>query len=353
MNDTNDTNNIRYWPLAQLVIARLREFYREPEAIFWVYGFPLLMVVALGIAFRNKPVERITVDVQAGPLAAKTLADLKKQEKFAAEIYDAETCRVRLRTGKTDLVVVSQSAANEYHFDPTRPESLLARNAVDDAIQRAAGRKDPLGIENKELDEVGGRYIDFLIPGLLGMNIMGGGLWGVGFVTVDMRMRKLLKRFLATPMKKRDFLLGLMVSRLIFLIPEVVFLLVFAWLVFGVVIQGSILAVVFLILLGAFSFAGIGLLVASRAKTIEAVSGLMNLVMLPMWILSGIFFSSDRFPEAAQPFIKALPLTPLIDAFRAVYLDGASLADQWSRIAILAAWGLGSFILALRWFRWN
>ena len=182
---------------------------------------------------------------------------------------------------------------------------------------------------------------------------MGGGLWGVGFVIVDMRIRKVLKRFLATPMRKSDFLLGILLSRLLFMVPEIFVLLLFAWLAFGVVIQGSLLVLVILILLGALTFAGIGLLVASRAKTLEAVSGLMNLVMLPMWVLSGIFFSSERFPEAMQPFIQALPLTPLNDALRAVILEGASLPQLWPQTAILGSWAVGSFVLALRWFRWN
>jgi ABC-type multidrug transport system permease subunit len=185
------------------------------------------------------------------------------------------------------------------------------------------------------------------------MSLMGGGLWGVGFVTVDMRMRKLLKRFLATPMKKVDFLLGIMLSRMLFMVPEVIILLLFARYVFGVVNNGSYLVLTFLILLGATMFSGIGLLVASRAKTIETVTGLMNLVMLPMWILSGIFFSSERFPEAAQPVIKAVPLTPLIDSLRAVMLEGTTLASQSSRVAIMATWAIVTFALALRWFRWR
>jgi ABC transporter DrrB family efflux protein len=185
------------------------------------------------------------------------------------------------------------------------------------------------------------------------MGLMGGGLWGVGFVTVDLRIRKLLKRFLATPMRKVDFLAALMISRLLFMVPEVLTLLLFARWAFGVRIAGSLGAVLVLILLGAFAFAGIGLLVASRARTMEAVSGLMNLVMLPMWVLSGIFFSSDRFPEQMQWFIKVLPLTPLIDALRAVMLEGASLASQWSQVGILAGWGVVTFALALKLFRWS
>jgi ABC-type multidrug transport system permease subunit len=185
------------------------------------------------------------------------------------------------------------------------------------------------------------------------MGLMGGGLWGLGFVTVDMRIRKLLKRLIATPMRKSDFLAALMISRLVFMVPEVLILLIFSWLAFGVTIAGSLVAVVFLILLGAFSFAGLGLLIASRAKTMEAVSGLMNLVMLPMWVLSGIFFTSERFPDFAQPFIQVLPLTALIDALRAVMLDGASLASQWSEVLTLLLWGSISFVLALRLFRWS
>jgi ABC-type multidrug transport system permease subunit len=351
----------RYWPLGQLTLARLRGFIREPEALFWVYGFPVLMVIALGIAFRNKPVERIAVDVQeaaGGTSAGHELvrSALAGDERFVVRFHDEPTCRVRLRTGKTELVVVPPADGATgylYTFDPTRPESLLARNKVDDALQRAAGRKDVLPVADQELNEPGGRYIDFLVPGLLGMSLMGGGLWGVGFATVDLRIRKVLKRFLATPMRKSDFLASVLLSRLLFMISEMVVLLLFVRVAFGVVIQGSLLAVSALILVGALTFSGIGLLVASRARTLEAVSGLMNLVMLPMWVLSGIFFSSERFPEAAQPFIKALPLTPLIDALRSVSLEGASLASQWPELSILAAWGVGSFALALRWFRWT
>ena len=345
----------RYWPLGQLVLARLREFYREPEALFWVYGFPILIVVALGIAFRNKPVDQIAVDVQDGPYSSAVQATLASQERFKIEVHDETTSRLRVRTGKTELVVVPKGGEPpkyEYLYDPSRPESLLARNSVNDALERAAGRRDVLSVSDQKYNEPGGRYIDFLVPGLLGMSLMGGGLWGVGFVTVDMRIRKLLKRFLATPMKKSDFLAGIMLSRLVFMIPEMVVLLLFSYFAFGVVIQGSLLALGVLILLGAFTFSGMGLLVASRARTLEAVSGLMNLVMLPMWVLSGIFFSSEHFPAAAQPFIKLIPLTPLINGLRAVSLEGATLASQWPEVVILAAWGSITFILALRWFRW-
>jgi ABC-type multidrug transport system permease subunit len=238
-------------------------------------------------------------------------------------------------------------------FDATRPESLVARSQVDDALQRAAGRTDPLTVQERLIDEPGGRYIDFLIPGLLGLNLLGGGLWGIGFVIVEMRVRKLMKRLLATPMRRYHLLLAIVGGRLLFTLPEAVVLLLTGVLLFGVPIHGNVLSIVGLSFLGAMSFAGIGLLVASRARTIESVSGLMNLAMLPMWILSGTFFSAERFPDSMQPLVRALPLTQLNDALRAVILEGASLWSQAVPIAVLAAWGGVGFLLALRWFRWS
>jgi ABC-2 type transport system permease protein len=366
MNDTPPLVSARrYWPLGQLVLARLREFWREPEAVFWVYGFPVVMTVVLGLAFRNRPAEQVRVDVAEGRDAKSVEATLGRHERFEAEVHDLAASRQRLRTGKVDLVVVpsspdeGSSAGSEtpprykYLYVPGRPESRLARDEVDRELQRKAGREDAAKVESEEVEEPGGRYIDFLVPGLLGMGLMGGGLWGLGFVTVDMRLRKLLKRFLATPMRKADFLAALMISRLIFMVPEVLILLLFARLAFGVTIAGSLGAVVVLILVGAFTFAGIGLLMASRARTMEAISGLMNLIMLPMWLFSGVFFSAERFPDWLQGFIRVLPLTPLLNALRAVMLDGLSLASQWAELALLAGWGLVTFVLALRWFRWS
>ncbi len=338
-------------------LSRLREFYRQPEAVFWVYFFPILMVVALGIAFRNKPVEIITVDAVRSQESADLGQAVAEDPRIKWQLLAERECRDRLRTGKSDLYLIVQSGSDaphiEYVFDPTRPGSLVARDAVDNRVQEAYGRIDPVETTDRETSEPGGRYIDFLVPGLIGMGLMGGGMWGVGFAIVDMRIRKLLKRLLATPMKKTHLLLGAIGSRLVFMIPEIVLLIVFARYVFGVQIYGSWLAILVLVLLGALQFSGIGLLVASRARTLESVSGLMNLVMLPMWTLSGIFFSYERFPEVVQPAIKLLPLTPLIDALRGVMLDGASLISLWPELLIITVWGAASFLIALLIFRWH
>jgi ABC-2 type transport system permease protein len=338
-------------PLLQLTLCRIREFYREPAAVFWVYGFPLLLALALGVAFRNRPVERIHVDVVGH---ATTLSDqLAADPRLELRIVTESEARNRLRTAKTDLIVLTDpTGTRQYLIDPNRAESTLARTTVDNILLRAANPDVAMPMEIP-IDEPGGRYIDFLIPGLIGINLMGGGLWGVGFVTVDMRVRKLLKRFLATPMPKRDFLLALMLSRLLFTLVEILILIGFAYLVFDIRVRGSVPALLVLLLAGGLCFAGIGLLVACRARTIETVSGLMNAVMLPMYILSGVFFPSDRFPDIMQPFIQLLPLTPLNNGLRAIINDGAGFEAIGFPLAALTAWGVVAFALALRYFRWR
>jgi ABC-type multidrug transport system permease subunit len=347
----------RYTPLLQLTLSRLREFYREPAAVFWVYCFPLIMAVVLGIAFRGRPVEKITIDLRedvGSPVAVTAIKDrLEKDETIELHMVSGDEWIQRLRSGKTDLVVAPAADGGfELWDEPNRKETILARHAVESLLTRQNATTAPAFTE-RHLDETGNRYIDFLIPGLLGMNLMGGGLWGVGFVLADMRVRKLLKRFLATPMRRSDFMLSVMFSRMLFTIPEVLVLLLFGWLVFGVKNQGSLGALVFLIVLGAACFGGLGLLVASRAKTIETVSGLMNLVMLPMWLLSGVFFSSERFPDWAQPAIQILPLTAMNNALRGVMLEGKSLTQLGFEIGVLVIWGAIPFVIALKIFRWR
>jgi ABC transporter DrrB family efflux protein len=339
-------------PFLELFLARMREFAREPEVLFWVFGFPILLAVGLGIAFRNKPPDVVLVAVVDGKGAEELERALSPKDGFRAARTTREEAERELRLGKVSLLLLPGSPV-EYRFDPTRPESVLARGKVDDAIQRAAGRADPVGVRETLTTEPGARYIDFLIPGLLGMNIMSGGMWGVGFVLVDMRSRKLLKRLVATPMRRTHFLGAMMCSRMVLVFLEVLLLLAFGRIFFGMVVQGGLWMIVLLSLLGAFGFAGLGLLVASRAQKTEVVTGLMNLVMLPMFVLSGVFFSAERFPAVLQPFVRALPLTALNDALRAVILEGADLVSQLPRIAILAAWGGLSFLIALRIFRWT
>jgi ABC-type multidrug transport system permease subunit len=343
---------MRLEPFFRLLVARIREPLREPEVVFWVFVFPVLLAVGLGIAFRNKPQEQIAVGVVDGAAAREVVAALEEDPQLLVKVSKEDDARSELRLGKVALVVVPEKPY-QYRFDPTRPEAELARAHVEGVLQKAAGRRDVFDAVEVEVSEPGARYIDFLIPGLLGMNLMSGGLWGVGFAVVDMRTRKLLKRLVASPMRKSEFIAALMMSRVVFMLVELVALLVFGFFVFDIVVHGSIIATVLVGLLGALSFGGIGILVASRAQKIETVSGLMNLVMLPMFVFSGIFFSADRFPDVMQPAIQALPLTMLNDALRALIIEGQSLVSQARELLGLLLWGGLSFLLSVKWFRWT
>ena len=345
--------NGRWSAYLHLLWVRLLELKREPEIVFWVFGFPLLLSLGLGIAFRNKPVATTTIAVVESENAHKTLAMLARSNAVHATILAREEALKGFRLGKFDLVIEPAAEGITYDYDPARPESVLSRSEVDDILQASAGRKDTLATASRASSQPGSRYIDFLIPGLIGMGLMNSGMWGIGFSLVDMRQRKLLKRFVATPMRRSDFLLAVMSSRLVLMVAEVSVLLLFGVLVFHMPVAGSLWALLLLGSIGAIAFGAIGLLTACRAQKIETASGLINLVMMPMWIFSGVFFSYEHFPALAQPFIKALPLTALNDALRAIILEGASLPSQSARFLILLVWGGVSFVLAQRWFRWT
>jgi len=338
--------------LYTLTRARVLELFREPEALFWVFIFPVVLAGILGLAFRSRPPEPLPVAVVDGPHAEARLAALAVREDVKAQPMAEADARRALVRGKV-VLVVSAGDPPEYAFDPTQPESRTARLAVDAALQAAAGRKDAFAAGLSQVTEPGSRYVDFLVPGLLGMNLMGTGMWGIGFSLVMARHGQLLKRLIAAPVRKGHLLLAQLLSRLLFLVPEAGALLVFATLLLGVPIRGSLLLLAGVSVLGALAFAGLGLLTAARPRTIEGISGIMNLVMVPMWIFSGIFFSTERFPAAIQPFVQALPLTALNDALRAVMLEGAGLAAIASELVILGLWGAVTFVLALKLFRWQ
>ncbi len=355
-------------PLFELTRARLVEFMREPEAVFWVFIFPVLLAIALGIAFRAKPPDRLRAAVLAGDASERIRSALAHAADLEITTLTAEEAAKALRTAKVDVVVSADGMGTAgvpagqapagfprliYRFDPTRAEGRAARLAVDDALERAFGRGDVVAAREERVVQPGARYIDYLIPGLVGLNLMGSGMWGLGFAVVQARTRKLLKRLAATPMRRSHYLLSFAFSRLVWLFLEVATVVGAGWLLFGVAVRGSLAQLAVVSLLGAATFAGIGLLVAARPRTIEGVSGWMNLVMLPMWLFSGTFFSYERFPAMVRPAIRVLPLTALNDALRAVINDGAPLPRAWSELLVMALWGGLSFLVALRIFRWQ
>jgi len=342
-------------PLVQLVLVRFREYVREPEALFWSFGFPILLAIGLGIAFRSKPPDVAHVAVVTGDARSDAfIAALKNDHGLAVEALPRDSARAALRTGRVAVVITpGANGGVEYEYDDTRPDARTAKLLANDALQRGQGRQDVLGASDRFVREAGSRYIDFVVPGLLGMTIMGGGIWGLGFSIVDQRRKNLLKRLVATPMSRAQYLASYVISRFVLLFVEAGVLLGASALLFGVPMRGSLIGIAMIVVVSALSFGGIGLLIASRSKTIEGVSGLMNLTMLPMWVLSGVFFSSENFPGAVQPFIKALPLTATNDALRATMLRGVDLPGLWPQLAVLTIWMVLSFSVALKIFRWR
>jgi len=337
-------------PLTQLTLVRFREFLREPEALFWTFVFPILLAAGLGLAFRNRPPEVL----QVGAVTANLAQSLRTDNRLSVRKFTPTAGLQALRAGKIAMLAApGTGGVIVYEYDDTNPEGRTARMLADQAVQRAAGRTDLVGSHDRILREPGSRYIDFLVPGLLGMSLMNSGIWGIAFTLVDSRRKKLLKRLVATPMPRHHYLLSFALSRLLVLVAEVGVLLGFSALVFQVPARGSWLGLTVLCVLSSLAFGAMGLLIGSRVQTVEAASGIMNLVTMPMWILSGVFFSAQRFPDALQPTIKALPLTAIIDALRGNMLQGASLMRLAPQLAILGGWMIVCFTAALKIFRWR
>jgi ABC-type multidrug transport system permease subunit len=342
----------RLRPLWVLTRTRVREFLREPEAIFWVFFFPVLLAVALGLAFRNQPPAPALVGVEEAANAAARRAALAASGHVEPRVLPRAEAERRLRTGKLVLVVLATEPPT-YLFNPTRADTRTAELEVEAALEKAAGRTDAFTAQRQEIREPGSRYIDFLLPGLLGMNLMSTGLWSIGFSLVQARSGRLLKRFVAAPVARWQLLASHVLARFVFLALEVVALVAFGTLAMGVPVRGNVAALGVVLVLGGLAFAGLGLLIAARPRTIEGINGVMNLIAVPMWLCSGIFFSRERFPDALQPVIRALPLTALNDALRGIMLEGAGLASLSTEMLVLTGWGVLAFVAAVAIFRWD
>ncbi len=360
--------------LRNLVLMRLRETFRQPEVMFWAFIFPTLLAAVLGIAFRDRkpgPVPAAVARAAGHEAAAESLAArLAADPRVRPTVLAPDAAAIALRDGKVDIIVVPAAAGATaaagaagagvaagapvtYEYDPSRAEGPMALAIVDAALQRAAGRTDPIATATRTISEPGSRYVDFLVPGLLGMNLLSGGLWGLGWSIVELRTKRLLKRFTASPMRRADFVLGQMLARIVFVPLETAALLGLTHLLFRVPVRGSLIDLTLVIAAGILSFSALGALIASRTQSMEAASGLINLAQLPMLVMGGVFFATSRFPEVLQPFIHALPLTATNDALRAIMLEGRSVTALGGDLAVLAAWGVISFVGAVKLFRWT
>lgn len=329
--------------------ATFREFWRSKEAVFWTYGFPVLMALVLGFAFQPGPLPPVPIAVVKGGDAVG-LEALQRQPRLRVEVLAPEVADAALARGRVDLVVRFEGGALVLRGHPQRAEAELATLLVERTLAADTRSAPPFRHEAEE--RPGARYIDFLIPGLIGLNLLGAGMWGVGFNLVQMRTQQLLRRLAVAPMRRSEFLLGYLLGRFVLVVPEAAAIVLFGTLLRDVPCRGSLTALALLVVVGGFTFSSLGFLLAARARTIEGIGGLMNLFQLPMWLLGGVYFSVERLDGVVRGVAEALPLTHLNRALRNVMLEPASLADALPTLLGLGGFGLLCFLLGLRWFRW-
>ncbi len=361
--------------LLQLTLIHFREFLREPGILFWALFFPILMAWVLGIAFSSKPetlqiyaivreqnatYEPLTKFLAEAPSKINTYKKLEKTRILEDDklgrtsfrfIYTSwDSAVLMLKRGQTQMIVRELNDKLEYNFDPRSAEAKLGYISLSSLLKD--GHLHAASAEIKPLTRVGTRYIDFLLPGLIGLGMMNSLFWGMCYGLIEMRMKKLLRRMVAAPMKKSEFLLSHFIARLALSFSEAIILLLFAWLYFKIQIQGSIFALLLLFLAGDFAFAGISVLIAARISTTRVASAVVNALALPMMVLSGIFFSYHNFPDFVIPIIKVLPLTMLADGMRSIFIEAAGLSDVIFSIVTLSLIGLITFVTGLKLYKW-
>jgi ABC-2 type transport system permease protein len=364
--------------LSMLITSYFRELFRQPEVLFWGVIFPILMALGLGIAFTQKAnVEKhIAVivnqqqpssDLQFEDFLKNRTEKIKENNKneyklvikdkklgnttFFFQEVNWKEATILLKRGEISLIVEETTNGIKYHFDPVSPDGQLTYLALSRLVQNKETYNDESNVE--PLTVKGTRYIDFFIPGLIAMGVMMSSVWGSSFGIIDRRAKKLLRRMIATPMKKSHFLISLLVGRTTMNFLEACLLFFFAYLVFGITIQGSVLALILIFLVSNFAFAGIAFLISSRTASTEAGNGLINAVLTPMIVLSGIFFSYHNFPDVIIPIIKILPLTLLADSVRSIFIEGAGFQEIAIPFFVLTGMGIVFFSLGLKMFKWH
>jgi len=343
---------MRWRVVQQVARTAFVEFWRSPAAVFWTYGFPLMMAVVLGFAFQPGTPPPVPVAIVDVPGTSALYATIQSADRLSVELLPPDVADQALARGRVALLIKFDEDGPVLRSDPTRPEAELARLLVERALHDA--REGGIETIRAEVeDRPGSRYIDFLIPGLIGLNLLGAGMWGVGFNLVQMRVQNLLRRLFVTPMRRSEFLAGYLLGRSILVIPEAIAIMLFGVFLWDVPFRGSFLAAFLVIVIGGWTFTGIGCLCASRARTIETIGGLMNAVQLPMWILGGTFFANEALEGPVRWIAECMPLTHVNRMLREVMLESGTLLDVWLPLTALLAAGLVAFGLAMRLFRWQ
>lgn len=380
------TNPFKQKQLGQLFSVHAKELLREPGVLFWGFVFPILMALGLGLAFTKKTdvvvnaavIERANSQNYSIHPDSKIDRFLKQHtEKIAATNDKPETQRLvikndklgnttylfrkcsrpqamtLLKKGKVSILIEETEGHLHFHFDPHNPDAQIAYLKLSTLFKSDKINKNPDNPDIETLTVSGSRYVDFLIPGLIAMGIMMSCMWGLSYGMIEKRSQKLLRRMVATPMKRSYFLLTLMTVRMVLNFLESCALFFFAWLFFDITIQGNVPALLLIFIAGNIAFAGIAIFVSSHTANTEIGNGLVNAVVTPMVILSGIFFSYHNFPDWLIWVIQKLPLTILADSIRSIFIEGTGLPDIALPFVILVATGSLFFIAGLRIFKWH
>jgi ABC-2 type transport system permease protein len=374
---SNNACKMRRNSLIQLILIHYREFIREPGILFWSIIFPVLMAWVLGIAFSKQAglaqqVAFIDDSSNMNPELRQFLHDAKNVDNSEknGEVYLEKTIQneklgkttfkflmtdwdgglLLLKRGQVNLILREYPDSVEYFFDPLNPQAKMVYILLSSAINNENLVYESASIN--PLTQKGNRYIDFLIPGLVAMGVMNSLLWGISYALIEMRSKKLLRRMVATPMKRSEFLISIFVARLSITIIEALLLLSFAFVYFHISIQGSLPALILIFLAGNIAFSGIAILISSRTANSRIGTGLINVITMPMTVLSGIFFSYHNFPDFAVPIIQKFPLTMMADSIRSVFIEGAGIAQVSLNALILSALGLICFAIGLRTYKW-
>lgn len=368
-------DRIRNNQLWHLILANMMEKVREPGVLFWGIGFPILMSLGLGLAFTRKSesVRHVAlISADTGNYSVVLKDDKLGNTIFQLEKMPWNEAMVQIKRGHVNVAVTIVDTAYRYHFDPMNPDAQLTYIRLAPVLNRipatdlvrtpASGIGHPLYEENlsaaresevEALTITGMRYIDFLIPGMIAMGVMFSCLWGLGYGIIDNRSKKLLRRMIATPMKRSNYLVALITVRLVMNVIEAGLLILFAWLAFGITIQGNIPALLILFLAGNIVFSGLGIFLACHTSKTEIGNAFINVISMPMMVLSGIFFSYHNFPDWAIPIIKPLPLTMLADGIRSIFIEGAGFMQTLLPSVILTVTGIVFFTVGLKLFKWH
>lgn len=367
--------SIRNNQLYQLFKTQFLLTIREPEVLFWGMIFPVLISIGLGLAFTQQQetkfnvilVEKDHTQLDSLLTIYATVEHNKKGEFYNWKISnettgntsfrftdgDWESAIISLKRGEADVIITDSLGSPVYHFDPHNSQSQLAYMKLTALVMSPEASMNTASEDIKPLTLMGVRYIDFLVPGLITFGLMSSIMWGISYTIIERRSQKLLRRMVATPMKKSYFLFSLMFVRILMNVVESLILFFFAWLIFDIQIQGNIGALVVLFLAGNIAFTGIAILVASRTTKTEVGTGWINAVQMPMMLLSGIFFSYHNFPEWSIGAIKLLPLTALTDGVRSIFNEGAGWVEVIYPTCVLSALGFICFVIGMKLFRWN